>query len=84
MSRLQIATLLGFVSEQDGRFWNESGTMGVHVNDDQTITLLDSDGVSSNHALALDHAQHILNRARQYGDDEGATMRRWDNYASSI
>lgn len=79
-----IAPIAGFALDQDGRYWNADATLGLNVNTDQTITLLDADGCPSNHDLTADHATHILARARRDGCNEGATMRLWDAYASVV
>lgn len=77
--------ITGFTFDsQDGRYWSNDETLGIVVNDDGSLTLLDEDGYPSGNTLSADHAEHILSRARRDGDDAGQTMRRWDNYASSL
>ena len=68
----------------DGRAWNSDFTLGLAQNEDGTLTLVDSDAYPTNHALAADHAEHILRVAAIHGDDAPATMRRWDYYASAV
>lgn len=68
----------------DGRAWNSDFTLGLALNDDGTLSLLDSDAYPANHTLAPDHAEHILRVAAVCGDDADGTMRRWDCYASAV
>lgn len=67
----------------DGRAWNSDLTLGLALNDDGTLTLIDSGAYPTNHALTPDRAEHILRVSAVRGDDADGTMRRWDNYASA-
>lgn len=74
----------GFTQIDDVRAWTADAQLGLSRNEDGTLNLLDSDGSPSNHSLAEGHAAYIIERAQSSGDDAAATMRRWDNYASSL
>jgi hypothetical protein len=74
--------ITGFNTEDNGRFWNADGTLGVTVNEDDTVTLLDAEGYPANHTLPIEHAEHVLGCSRRDGDDAETTIRRWEYFAS--
>lgn len=73
----------GFTLADDGRAWNEDGSLGLARNDDGSLALLDSEGYPANHTLDDDDAAHILNKTSREGLDPSETTRRWDYYASA-
>lgn len=66
----------------ENRAWNASLTIGLIENDDETLTLLDSEGYPSNNSLPVDHAEYILGRLN--GLEPSEILARWDSYASAI
>jgi hypothetical protein len=68
------------VDPADGRAWTADGTWGLVREETGELTLLDSDGMPSNHTLPDDDAAHIIRKA---GVGNENLMRRWDYYATA-
>jgi hypothetical protein len=76
MTNIQIN---GFTSNDGDRVWTADAAWGLVRNEDGSLTLLDVDGMPSNHTLTDDHAAHVVWTA---GIGEGL-MSRWDAFASA-
>lgn len=61
-------------ADEATRAWIQDGTQAISLNEDGTLSLLDSDGYPSNHTLSIHHAEHLASTGN---------LENWDYFASA-